>query len=292
MPRFNDGRSPDDSGIESNKNKKEVLFNNCTFNKKVIINDLYDHITFSDCCFEDEFTAKNSALLGKVRFRGCHFKGDVNFQNTKFEDLADFYSCHFHKSLIFLKTDFKATTVFSSSIFYKNVLFTYTLIEKLIILRGTTFKEGLDLSTAILSGELNCFDIRLKNFRSFKIEKKLNPFSSTDKRLAHYEMLYDNAITKTEVAKIPIENKIETFRIIKQRLISQNNSIASVPFNALEQSAHFWRKIYSLVPRIVMEKDLSFLTKNARNLYNWMSSIFEIILLFLNGFQMAMGNLI
>ncbi|MFY0605969.1 MAG: pentapeptide repeat-containing protein [Cyclobacteriaceae bacterium] len=262
------------------KNQHQMILRNCRFSESFQLRKkVQSKLVIHNCKFVGEFKIPNISFEAKLKVRHCHFNR-VNFYNTKFIELADFYSCHFHKRLIFLKTDFKETTVFSGSTFYENVLFTYTLIEKLIILRGTTFKKGLDLSTAILSGELNCFGIRLENFRSLKIEKKLNMFLSTDKRLGHYEMFYDNAITK--VAKIPIENKIETYRIIKQRLISQNNSIASVPFNALEKSAHFWRKIYSLIPRVAIEKDVTIFSKNARNLCNWTNSIFEIILLFLN----------
>jgi hypothetical protein len=234
FPRFNDGRSPSDETIKFSPDKAEIHFANCKFFKEVDLNDFYDHLTFENCYFYESFCADDSKLNGKVRFRECHFKGIVKFDNTRFEDLADFWRCTFYNKTTFLKTDFLGTTVFSAATFEQNVLFTYTLISKLIIFRGTNFDSGLDLSTAIISGELSVFDLRIEQYDSQNINDELSGELSEKDRRTKYEELYDQAITKN--SEIPTENKVETFRILKNQLLDMGSAFA-IDFNVLEKGA-------------------------------------------------------
>lgn len=86
------------------------------------------------------------------------------------------------------------------------------------IFRGATFKQGLDLSTAIINGTLNLFDFQLKDYPS-KNEK-------------YNEDVYEEMIS--EEGHIPEKNKRETFRIIKKQFESQNNHILALDYAALE----------------------------------------------------------
>ncbi|MGE0636787.1 MAG: pentapeptide repeat-containing protein [Bacteroidia bacterium] len=205
--------------------KRSFLFENCTFEGVFEIPDNNKHnFEFIDCHFNKGFNVKNTKFEGKLKFRFCHFY-ETNFDNAVFQDLADFYRCEFHNTVIFFKTDFIGTTVFSASKFYENVLFTYSLIEKLIIFRGTIFEKGLDLSLSIRQGDINCFDIQLKDFESEII-------NSLDEE---YELTYDNCVS--EEGLIPLKNKRETFRILKHTLVSQNNISESIYFKVLEKNA-------------------------------------------------------
>lgn len=197
----------------------EFNFYNCVFKKRITLASSKRNIRFEDCAFEDEFNCNNSDFEGKIRLRKCTFAEKANFKNAKFKDLADFWRTTFKKETIFYKTDFMGTVVFSATTFEKNVLFTYALIEKLILFRGTKIREGIDLSTAIITGSVGTFGLSLWDFKAKK------------GRLTDQE--FETAVSET--GEIPIKNKRETFRILKQANIQQNNVIESLPYQALEK---------------------------------------------------------
>lgn len=213
---------PFDSKLYSFPNNKIpgiLNFKNCEFRGTFRIRNSSENIVFENCDFIEAFNLQNTRFDKKARFRKCNFKGKTNFNNTAFKDLADFWQCTFKKKVIFYKTDFLATVVFSAATFKENVLFTYSLIDKLILFRGTKIEKGFDISTAIRSGEMGIFDFHVKDYKS--LNKNLS------------EEAYERVISET--AEIPIKNKRETFRILKQEHISQNNVVQSIEYKKLEK---------------------------------------------------------
>lgn len=198
-------------------------FSDCEFdNDEIILGNTKRNITFSgEGRFTKLLSLRNSKLMGKIRFRKCNFN-KVDFHNTKFNDLADFWNCTFNEKTIFYKTDFLGNAVFSSATFRENVLFTYTLIDKLIIFRGTTFERGLDLSTAIITGTISYFDVLLKDFEAEKENGKEQ---------------YESFISKYAI--IPLKNKKETYRILKNNYESLSNNSGSLEMKELEMKTLF-----------------------------------------------------
>jgi hypothetical protein len=116
------------------------------------------------------------------------------------------------------------TVVFSSATFKENTLFTYVLFKKSGIFNQTIFKKGLDLSQSIVEGNLTFFETDLNNYKS--------------KKLSHGNY-YDSINLDGD---IPNQNKRETFRIIKNQLIQQNNPIAAEKYLKLEKQAFLEEK--------------------------------------------------
>lgn len=233
------------------RTKKNLRFSKCIFNFDLTIRDEFYLFNFSKCIFKGkvDFSSSNfeanayfgecifekslglmsCKFKGKARFHKAHFKDSVFLNNTTFTDLADFWSSTFDKNIIFYKTDFLGTTVFSNVTFNSNVLFTYTLIEKLIIFSGTKFNSGLDLSLAILSGKISPFGIKLTDYKSE---------NDTDDGMAYDLMVSNNAL-------IPDKNKRETFRILKNYFLKENNSIDYLNYSKLEHSTYktqLWKR--------------------------------------------------
>ncbi len=198
----------------------KVIFKKCHFFEDVnFSHSIFDgKAEFIDCIFHQNVRFNDSYFKGKARFYQSKFREQINFNNAKFDDLADFWNVVFRRSTIFYKTDFLGTVVFSSAEFLDNVLFTYTLIDKLIIFRGTIFNKGLDLSLAIVTGKISIFDIRIENYSSVE-----NPEDDD---------LYEDYVTSS--ALICDKNKRETFRILKYQSSSQGDIIYSLTFSALE----------------------------------------------------------
>lgn len=201
------------------KADRNIFFEDCTFKKNILLRNSKVVITFLECKFKDVFLAMNAKLEGKIKFWACNFYEDANFRNTKFLELADFWRSTFHKKTIFYKTDFLNTVVFSASTFKENVLFTYTLINKLILLRGTKVEKGFDLSLAIIYGKLGLFGFDLNDYKDYEFINDENE--------------YETAVSENAI--IPIKNKRETFRILKDNLESQKNLSEALKFKAIEK---------------------------------------------------------
>ncbi|WP_108422847.1 pentapeptide repeat-containing protein [Flagellimonas amoyensis] len=236
--------------------KQHFAFSNCKFDLLLELKDSESNLHFNSCKF-NYVDAENSYLSGKIRFRECYFYNYTNFRNTTFYDLADFWRSIFYSPTIFFKTEFLGTTVFSATTFKENVLFTYSLIDKLILFRGTKIEKGFDISTAIRSGEMGIFDFHVKDYES--LNKNLS------------EEAYERAISET--AEIPIKNKRETFRILKQEHISQNNVVHSIEYKTLENETYLnenLSKLYRGESIVSCVSNLFVLT------LNWLSSRFGV----------------
>lgn len=211
---------------------RRFLFQNCDFLKKTNVRTYgvtTEELIFEDCNFFDELNLEKCKFQKNVKFWGSTFY-NVNFHNTTFNGLADFWSCTFNRNVIFYKTDFIGTTVFSAATFIKSVLFTYTSISKVVIFRGTKFENGLDLSQAIISGDISLHDITIENFKAVD--------NTVDNKK------YEKYITKT--GEIPYSNKRETFRIIKQAYSKNGNEIDSIEYRKREHFTLFsetWRDL-------------------------------------------------
>lgn len=200
--------------------RRNITFSTCTFDERIFIRGSEGIITFSNkCVINHEITAENAVLDNKIRFRECQFVGNVNFRNTTFKELADFWRSVFHKKTIFYKTDFLNIVVFSAVTFKENVLFTYSLIDKLLLLRGAKAKKGFDISLAIINGKLGLFEFNLNDYK--------------DVVFVDDEEIYEKNVS--ELAIIPIKNKRETFRILKDNLESQKNLSESLRYKAIEK---------------------------------------------------------
>lgn len=210
------------------------------------------NVTFKENCeFCNALNAENIVFKENFRLHDSVIS-KINFENTKFEKLADFWSSTFMSKTIFFKTDFNETLVLSMSSFTENVLFTYTKINGLCLMKSTKFYKGLDLSLANISGDLEVFgsyiwDEDFKTINLFKDEVardfRINS-NRFDKHIKSYDVAYDNCVT--ERGEIPIENKRETYRILKDNLLSSNNYVEAVPYRVREYKALWvesWRKL-------------------------------------------------
>ena len=211
--------------VESLTNEKrshDLYFQCCIFEKRLKVDNYHGLLYFERCHFKSYVDFANTHFHNKVRFRQCTFEKEVYFNNTTFNDLSDFWRCKFKSRTIFFKTDFLGTAVFSGSTFHENVLFTYTLIAKLLILRGTNFRKGLDLSLANISGDISLFDIRLNDYQSVNDKPDTIEF---DEAVGEDGIIYTTA-------------KRETFRIIKHNFLTHNDSVSAQKYSLLESVTH------------------------------------------------------
>ncbi|NOQ25830.1 MAG: hypothetical protein GQ564_10755 [Bacteroidales bacterium] len=189
--------------------KGDISFYHSKFEKEAL---------FSNTIFEGNVNFINTVFNEECNFESAIFKGAVKFTNANFKSVANFTNVTFEKPVSFYYTDFQNNALFSSSNFKENVLFTYSNINDLLVFNQTRFSKGLDLSQAIIKSNINTFKVNIKDFES--IDTK-----------SDYEEYIKDLIHSFE---IPNNNKQETFRILKNHSLNQNNKIQAQEFLRLE----------------------------------------------------------
>lgn len=208
--------------------KKEMLFLDTAFLSKVTIQNRQSNLTFKNCRInnidfsETVFGSANSDL-GKLRIKSSNVY-ETNFKNAKFYALVDFYYTTFHKNVIFYKTDFLNIVVLSATNFKRNILFTYTLLSDKVIMRSTVFHQGFDFSLSIIKGQLSIFDL------NHDVDSYIS------KRGLKEEKEYEYAVSYS--GEIPVQNKLETYRLLKLEFEKQQNIPEYLNFKLYEKDIY------------------------------------------------------
>ena len=230
-------------------NIKKLIVTSCIFNFDFNINEDFAHETFNEndvpdefvrnecfgnlnfefysCEFKERINFDNFYYNGKVKFSHCSFN-TIKISNATFRDLFEISFSEIQSIVVFNKVHFNDNAEFTLTKFTTNCFFTYSTFDKLGIFSRAVFKDknekpaGLDLSQSIINGQLTFFETSLYDFKSQKIESVNPEFEAT--------------ITKG--GTIPFQNKRETFRIIKNQLIEQNNLIEAEKYAKLEKQTY------------------------------------------------------
>jgi hypothetical protein len=220
--------------VEVNSNDKikflNIIFENkFTFNNRKIFKPALE---FAKCYFKFNPSFRDKIFENKIKFRLCEFER-IYMNNVTFNEYLEFYNCLFFGKAIISKCSFNDNVVFTKSTFHSNCLFTYSNFEKLGIFSRAKFHNkdknptALDLSQAIINGQLIFFDMILGDYKAFKIDSD--------------SINFDKTINEGDV--IPMQNKRETFRIIKHQLLQQNNVIEAEKYGKLEKQT-LWYETY------------------------------------------------
>jgi uncharacterized protein YjbI with pentapeptide repeats len=133
---------------------EDIVFKNCKFNSKMLLNAKYTNkVVFLECTFL-ELDCSEITFEDKVEIKDCLIESKINFQNTRFKKLADFNKTKFN-SVDFTKTTFEDISVFSESVFAKKVDFKYTTFSKLALFRKTKFAESINFEDSIIKEDIN-----------------------------------------------------------------------------------------------------------------------------------------
>lgn len=210
--------------ISDSKKYRRIKFKDCVFKKDVILKNISisENLIFWNCKFEKCVTFHDVTIKRKARFWETTFN-ELKIDNLRFEDLADFFKTKFKENTIFYKTDFLATTVFTASIFEKNLLFTYSKISDVLIFSRTKFLKGMDLSQAIITGKIKNSNSDFPNF-----EKKMD-IDDDDNYRDSFE--FNGQIT--------LQNKRETFRILKKAAQDEGNQFKFLEYSKIENETYF-----------------------------------------------------
>lgn len=198
----------DEVSFEGSTFTQPTKFNNATFEKLV---------NFSEVTFKEN-----------VRFHKVHFKGRAKFTNTTFSKLIDFYFSEFHKDQQFHLTDFNETAIFSNVTFHERIQFLHNkvLSSSFISFENANFQKGLDLSRSNFWCTIQFWGA---TFSDDTIqESRISELYQTDNHESLEQVGETGALSRLR----------ETFRIVKNNLISAGNHIEARNFHRLELSTY------------------------------------------------------
>ncbi|MFK0444254.1 pentapeptide repeat-containing protein [Campylobacter jejuni] len=206
-------------------NNLKVEFNNSLFEKEVYfgkeINDKnieksnsfgscsFEYANFSNCYFKNEVYFKNNEFK-QVIFRNSKFNDNVYFNNAHFKDYVDFHECEFEKTASFYGVRFEKAPNFSACYFKE---------PKAVNLINVDI-DKLDFRSAEDYIQDNYQDGNYKN--AIKNNEKIQ---KDEKELYRIENEH-----KLRYAK----NLKDSFRVIKDVLINQNNTLEAQEWHKLE----------------------------------------------------------
>lgn len=260
-------------GVNSND---KIEFINIFFRNKFIFNNrkiFKPALEFVKCYFYFNPSFRDKIFENKIRFRLCEFER-IYMNNVTFNEYLEFYNCLFFGKAIISKCSFNENVVFTKSTFHSNCLFTYSNFEKLGIFSRAKFHDkhknptALDLSQAIINGQLIFFDTILGDYKAFKIDSD--------------SISFDKTISEGDV--IPMQNKRETFRIIKHQLLQQNNVIEAEKYDKLEKQTLLYETYKDFKIRNTSNLVLLFLNKISNNYKtSWLNAlIFTLVVSFIS----------
>ncbi|ECO3964075.1 pentapeptide repeat-containing protein [Campylobacter jejuni] len=202
-------------------NNLKVEFNNSLFEKEVYfgkeINDKnieksnsfgscsFEYANFSNCYFKNEVYFKNNDFK-QVIFRNSKFNDNVYFNNSHFKDYTDFHECEFEKIACFYGVKFYKTPNFSACYFKE---------PKAVNLINVDI-DKLDFKSVEKYIEDNYKDESYKNeTKGIQDEKEIFKIQN------EYRLRY-------------AKNLKDSFRVIKDVLITQNNTLEAQEWHKLE----------------------------------------------------------
>ncbi|GIM55405.1 pentapeptide repeat-containing protein [Capnocytophaga cynodegmi] len=215
--------------IKKNTNfQKGVFFNNSQFNEDVS----FSGIIFGKDEQERKYDEKENKISfyrtvfkKNVRFHSCKFHKNVSFYNATFEKLADFYLSEFYDAQQFHLTDFFDRAIFSNATFHKEIQFVYCRTHKdsYINFESAKFHNSLDISRSNFGNNTNFWNIEIKDdniLENPNVSKYVNDFGEHSKAPSVYGQIR------------------ESYRIIKNSCVVQNDKIGSIDFYKKEMDVY------------------------------------------------------
>lgn len=203
----------------------KISINNCKFKQISINNHIDGNIEFQNCEFNDFnlYGFSNATIKGTFTFDFCEVKEKVNFMNFEFENKVSFKMSKFKDNVYFNNSVFKDYADFHECEFEKIACFYGVRFDKAPNFSACYFKEPKAVN-------LINVDIDKLDFKSLEqyIKDKYQDETYENKQELTEEQRDNNC--KLKCAK----HLKDSFRVIKDVLITQNNTLEAQEWHKLE----------------------------------------------------------
>ncbi|MBX1934295.1 hypothetical protein I9Q28_02215 [Campylobacter lari] len=230
--------------------QNSFIFEKCEFNGFYLINDqqfcdlfqINNQIYFICCIFNCNLIIGKSCANYEIKFHNCKINGNFNIDFKECLNFFQLVECVFMKK-VFIRGCFKDNVYLNNSVFCDYVYFYECEFEKMVCFYGITFKKTPNFSICYFHEQkaVNLINVNIDKLDFKSIEKYIedNYKYETHKN----EIKNDDEIQKDEkkLCKIKNEYKLrcaknlkDSFRVIKDVLISQNNILEAQEWHKLE----------------------------------------------------------
>ncbi|EHA4283985.1 pentapeptide repeat-containing protein [Campylobacter jejuni] len=192
----------------------KISINDCKFKQISINNHIDGIIEFQKCEFNDFnlYGFSNATIKGTFTFDFCEIKEKVNFMNFEFENKVSFKMSKFKDNVYFNNSHFKDYIDFHECEF-----------EKIACFYGVKFYKTPNFSA--------CYFKEPKAVNLINVDIDKLDFKSVEK---YIEDNYQDESYKNEHKLRYAKNLKDSFRVIKDVLITQNNTLEAQEWHKLE----------------------------------------------------------
>ena len=175
-----------------------------------------------------KFTCENIVFKEKVKFDKCEFNGKVSFKNCTFEKQVIFSNSLFKNNVYFDNSNFKDYTDFHESNFMNITSFYGVKFQKVPNFSACYFKEQKAVN--LVNVDISSLDFKKvekfidENYEDRAYEKDKNDKNNVNKQS---EIEQKHKLRYAQNAK-------DSFRVIKDVLIEQNNILEAQEWHKLE----------------------------------------------------------
>ncbi|ENR5544280.1 pentapeptide repeat-containing protein [Campylobacter jejuni] len=248
----------------------KISINNCKFKQISINNHIDGNIEFQKCEFNNFnlYGFSNATIKGTFTFDFCEIKEKVNFMNFEFENKVSFKMSKFKDNVYFNNTHFKDYVDFHECEFEKIACFYGVKFYKTPNFSACYFKEPKAVN-------LINVDIDKLDFKSLEqyIKDKYQDETYENKQELTEEQRNNNC--KLKCAK----HLKDSFRVIKDILITQNNTLEAQEWHKLELYAKEKELLFE-VESCYKEKNKPFIAAKSED-KNSINLTFSVLLLWI-----------
>ncbi|MFA8301032.1 MAG: pentapeptide repeat-containing protein [Hyphomicrobiales bacterium] len=231
--------------IQGKKFDKELLFVNCRF---------YDYVKFSNCQFDKPVSFNScSFLYNETGFSmsECTINQTFSLKSNIFNCPFNASYCKFTSKIVMKLNDICHNTKFDNCIFDSIVKFGHTFILSTFRLLNSKFNGITSFSNSIIQGKVIVKNTEFDDKVFFNyLEGKKGGLSiqNSDFQKSVY---FDNSILKSiSIRNITIDRPLsflefrsksadrETYRIIKDQLMKQNDKVEALKYYSLEMKQY------------------------------------------------------
>lgn len=225
-------------------NQVIIEFNNVKFLKQIKfkINHVeIKKLTFSLCDFREKLSFKNF-YFKEVKIVDTIFQKDVDFSNSRFNHV-DFKHCEFFSNLNFMNCRFNNISHFKNNFFYDVVDFSDSFFEGKVDFSDTSFRNGVNFIDVIFMNKF--LGKNITSYRS-KVDFSRVTFQKTSfltesyfgGGVSLYGIIIKEFLDLTGIEVHGNNTDFETFRILKNFFIKQNNRIQVLRFYEKEMESY------------------------------------------------------
>ncbi|EKQ8062330.1 hypothetical protein RIZ44_001698 [Campylobacter coli] len=253
----------------------KISINNCKFKQISINNHIDGNIEFQKCEFNDFnlYGFSNATIKGAFTFDFCELKEKVNFMNFEFENKVSFKMSKFKDNVYFNNSHFKDYAYFHECEFEKTACFYGVIFEKAPNFSACYFKEPKAVN--LINVDIDKLDF-----------KSLEQYIKDKYQDESYKNETKGIQDEKEIFKIQNEHQLryaknlkDSFRVIKDILITQNNTLEAQEWHKLELYAKEKELLFE-VESCYKEKNKPFIAAKSED-KNSINLTFSVLLLWI-----------